>query len=116
MRFADAVNEPSQSSVSHRRQDVQGLRAVAVLAVVAFHSELPIPGGFTGVDVFFVISGFVIAAMLEREWVASSRISFRTFYWRRFKRLAPSLGLVVVVTVGSLLSSCPCLGSNKQLP
>src|SRR4051794_32832902 len=54
---------PSQSG---RRVDVQGLRAVAVLAVVAFHAGLPVPGGFAGVDVFFVISGFVITDAAAR--------------------------------------------------
>ena len=51
----------------NRRPDIQGLRAIAVLVVVAFHAGLPVPGGFVGVDVFFVISGFVISAMLIRE-------------------------------------------------
>ena len=50
-----------------RRLDIQGLRAVAVLVVVLFHAGLPLPGGFVGVDVFFVISGFVITGMLARE-------------------------------------------------
>ena len=50
-----------------RRADIQGLRAVAVLLVVAFHAGLPVPGGFSGVDVFFAISGFVITGTLLRE-------------------------------------------------
>ena len=78
--------------------DIQGLRAVAVLAVLAYHAGLPVPGGFFGVDVFFVISGFVIASMLQREWDATGRIRFRAFYIRRFKRLTPALSLVVVST------------------
>jgi peptidoglycan/LPS O-acetylase OafA/YrhL len=82
-----------------RRRDIQGLRAVAVLVVVAFHAGLPLPGGFVGVDVFFVISGFVITAMLAREWHATGRIRFGRFYLRRFKRLSPALALVVVATV-----------------
>jgi len=81
------------------RRDIQGLRAIAVLTVVAFHCGLPLPGGFVGVDVFFVISGFVITAMLQREWAAFGRIDLATFYLRRFKRLAPALGLVVAVTI-----------------
>jgi peptidoglycan/LPS O-acetylase OafA/YrhL len=72
---------------------------VAVLLVVAFHARLPVPGGFVGVDVFFVISGFVITAMLQREWLAHGRIRFREFYVRRFKRLTPALALMVTVTV-----------------
>ncbi|MFM8353204.1 MAG: acyltransferase family protein, partial [Actinomycetales bacterium] len=52
---------------NQRRPDVQGLRAIAVLAVVAFHAGLPVPGGFTGVDIFFVISGFVITASLSAQ-------------------------------------------------
>lgn len=81
-----------------RRLDIQGLRAIAVLTVVAFHAGLPVPGGFVGVDVFFVISGFVITAMLRREWDQTGRIRFRRFYWRRFKRLTPGLALMVAVT------------------
>lgn len=84
---------------SARRRDIQGLRAIAVLMVVAFHARLPLPGGFVGVDVFFVISGFVIAGMLSREWDAHGRINFGKFYIRRFQRLAPALALVVAATV-----------------
>jgi peptidoglycan/LPS O-acetylase OafA/YrhL len=69
-----------------------------VLAVVAFHAGLPVSGGFVGVDVFFVISGFVITSMLRREWEATGRIRFRAFYIRRFKRLTPALAVVVVST------------------
>ena len=87
------------SAVDSRRLDIQGLRAVAVLVVVCFHAGLPVPGGFVGVDVFFVISGFVITGMLSREWVRSGRIRFRAFYARRFKRLTPALALMVSVTV-----------------
>ena len=83
----------------HRRADIQGLRALAVLVVVAFHAGLPVRGGFVGVDCFFVISGFVITAMLRREWDATGRISFTSFYLRRFKRLAPALSVVVGFTV-----------------
>jgi peptidoglycan/LPS O-acetylase OafA/YrhL len=83
----------------HRRADIQGLRALAVLAVVAFHAGLALPGGFTGVDCFFVISGFVITNMLRREWQANGRISFGAFYIRRFKRLAPALSVVVAFTL-----------------
>ena len=88
----------STPRAAHRR-DIQGLRAIAVLMVVLFHARLPMPGGFTGVDVFFVISGFVITGMLHREWLATRHIRMRTFYLRRFMRLAPALGLLVGVVV-----------------
>ncbi len=83
----------------HRRPDIQGVRAIAVLIVIAFHAGLPVPGGFTGVDVFFVVSGFVITAMLHREWLTTGRLQFGRFYLRRFKRLAPALALMVSVTM-----------------
>jgi peptidoglycan/LPS O-acetylase OafA/YrhL len=67
--------------------------------VVAFHAGLPVPGGFVGVDVFFVISGFVITAMLHREWHQTGHIRFGRFYLRRFKRLTPALALTVAVTM-----------------
>lgn len=90
-----------------RRRDVQGLRAVAVLAVIAYHAGLPFPGGFAGVDVFFVISGYVITAMLVREIATHGRVRYLRFYIRRFKRLTPALALVLVVT---LLGSALLLG------
>ena len=89
------------------RFDIQGLRTVAVLMVVLYHAGLPVPGGFVGVDMFFVISGFVITAMLMREWQRHGRIRFARFYARRFKRLIPALALVVIVvsiSAGALLS------------
>lgn len=100
----DTLAHKSQADLSpeiqsHRRRDIQGLRAIAVLIVVAFHAGLPLPGGFVGVDVFFVISGFVITAMLRREWVTTGRIRLGTFYLRRFKRLAPAVALVTLVTM-----------------
>ena len=81
------------------RPAIQGLRAVAVLMVVAYHAGLPAPGGFTGVDVFFVISGFVIAEMLRREWSATGTIARGQFFRRRVRRLLPALALVTVVTL-----------------
>ena len=93
------TNGRDSASQSARRLDIQGLRAVAVLLVVAFHAGLPAPGGFVGVDVFFVISGFVITSMLQREWDAAGRLDLRRFYVRRFKRLAPALTLVLTFAV-----------------
>ena len=99
---------PAAGPVPSWRRDIQGLRAVAVLMVVLFHARLPVPGGFTGVDVFFVISGYVITAMLRREYTAKGTLSFRTFYLRRFLRLWPALALVVtVVAVLSLVLLSP---------
>jgi len=90
---------PSRVTATNRRLDIQGLRAIAVIMVVAFHARLPVPGGFVGVDVFFVISGFVITAMLHRERINTGRIRFGQFYLKRFKRLTPALALVVTVTM-----------------
>src|SRR4051812_23904221 len=90
-----------------RRTDIQGLRGLAVLLVVAFHSGLGPPGGFIGVDVFFVVSGYVIAGLLRRERIATGRLRLGLFYLRRARRLLPALALVSVVTVaaGALLLS-----------
>ena len=92
-------------SIMNKRKDIQALRGVAVLLVLAFHADLPLPGGFIGVDVFFVISGYVIYKMLKREFELTGRISFKNFYLRRYLRLAPNLGLMISVTliVSSLL-------------
>ncbi|MEO7587950.1 MAG: acyltransferase family protein [Arachnia sp.] len=97
----------------HHRSDIQGLRAIAVLMVVSFHAGLPTPGGFVGVDVFFVISGFVITAMLMREWSREGRIRLGRFYFRRFTRLAPALALTVgVVMLASFLLASPFGGQR----
>jgi peptidoglycan/LPS O-acetylase OafA/YrhL len=98
---------------SPRRADIQGLRAVAVLAVVLFHAGLPLPGGFLGVDVFFVISGYVIMRMLLREHAATGRIALGRFFGRRFRRLAPALVTVLLVTlVASDLIQSPLIGET----
>ncbi len=83
------------------RPDVDGLRAIAVLSVVGFHAfPAAIPGGFTGVDVFFVISGFLITGLI-RSGLAQGRFSFIEFYGRRIRRLFPAL-LLILVTGGVL--------------
>jgi peptidoglycan/LPS O-acetylase OafA/YrhL len=81
------------------RPDIEGLRAVAVLLVVLGHSNLGVPGGFVGVDVFFVISGFLITQQLLRERATRGRISFRRFYARRARRILPAAAVVIVATV-----------------
>ncbi len=73
------------------RKDIDGLRAVAVLAVVFFHGQIPgFSGGFVGVDVFFVISGFLITGLIAQDSKAG-RFSFVTFYFRRVRRILPAL-------------------------
>ncbi len=82
------------------RPDVEGLRAVAVLLVVLFHADIPgITGGFVGVDVFFVISGFVITGLLLRERAGTGRTSILHFYARRMRRILPAATLVILATV-----------------
>jgi peptidoglycan/LPS O-acetylase OafA/YrhL len=85
-----------------KRDDIQFLRALAVVGVVAFHAGLPIPGGFLGVDVFFVVSGFVITQVLIRQSGSSVFQRLGEFYLRRLNRLAPAF-LVVLVTVSILM-------------
>lgn len=77
---------------------LDGLRGVAVAAVVIYHLfPRVLPGGFLGVDVFFVLSGFLIASLVVREREATGRLDLRTFYLRRLRRLTPAV--VVLITV-----------------
>jgi peptidoglycan/LPS O-acetylase OafA/YrhL len=86
-------------ATNHYRPDIDGLRAIAVVLVVLYHYKLaPIPGGFVGVDVFFVISGYLITGILRREITAGS-FSLWRFYERRFRRIAPSLLVVLGATL-----------------
>ena len=85
---------------SEFRGDLQGLRAIAVILVLLFHAGLPgLNGGFVGVDIFFVLSGFLITSNLLREAVATSTISIRDFYAKRIRRLLPASLLVLLVTL-----------------
>ena len=82
------------------RPDVEGLRAVAVALVVLFHSGISaLSGGYIGVDVFFVISGFVITGVLLRERGSSGRTSILAFYGRRCRRIIPAATVVIIATV-----------------
>lgn len=87
------------SSASRMRPDIEGMRAIAVGTVLAYHAGVPkLTGGFAGVDVFFVISGFLITSLLVREADRSGRISILEFYARRARRLLPAASLVLIVT------------------
>ena len=82
------------------RADIDGLRAVAVTPVVLFHAGMPgFSGGFIGVDIFFVISGWLITQILVREVEQTDTISIVNFYARRIRRIFPSLVVVVFVTL-----------------
>ena len=82
------------------RSDIEGLRGVAVLLVVAYHAGVPaISGGFIGVDVFFVISGYVISALIAGEIEQSGKLDLSGFYARRARRLIPAAVVVLFVTV-----------------
>ena len=85
---------------SSYRADIEGLRAVAVLLVLVYHAEFGwASGGFIGVDVFFVLSGFLITSLLLREFVATGTVSLANFWARRARRLLPASGLVLVATL-----------------
>src|SRR5215213_450934 len=79
---------------------LDGLRAFAVIAVLLYHAELHwIRGGFLGVEVFFVISGYLITSLLLTEWREQGRINLLGFWMRRARRLLPALYLLLVVTL-----------------
>lgn len=97
---------------SHFRADIQGLRALAVLAVLLFHAGVPLKGGYLGVDAFFVISGFVIGSSLLNEFRATGKLNLYRFYSRRIFRLAPNLGITVFVTLLFSVFLLPPLGAQ----
>lgn len=82
------------------RRDIDGLRAIAVLLVVAFHVGVPrFESGFIGVDVFFVVSGFLITGILSKEADDRGTVRLSRFYTRRLRRLLPASSLTVLVTM-----------------
>jgi len=94
------TDEPPPSPLPVRLSGLDGLRAIAVTAVVLFHADVYwARGGYLGVDLFFVISGFLITGLLAREWDSTARVDLRDFYWRRAKRLLPASWLMMAVVV-----------------
>ena len=101
------------ASATKYRQDIQVLRGLAVLAVVVFHAnETLFPLGYLGVDIFFVISGFVVTPLIlrifsEYEGGESRSSNIRLFYRRRFYRLAPALAVTLIFSVVSIFLFAP---------
>src|SRR5262245_30638984 len=99
-----AVTLPSAPSApsapgkpAFRAPGLDGVRALAVLAVLAFHEGLPwIGGGFLGVDVFFVLSGYLITDLLAARFDRTGRVGLNTFWQRRARRLLPALAVMLV--------------------
>jgi peptidoglycan/LPS O-acetylase OafA/YrhL len=121
LRQADSVSptEELQSQRSARKEfraDIEGLRAIAVLAVVLFHAETPgVGGGFIGVDVFFVISGFLITGLLWREVSTAGTVRLRRFYGARARRLLPASAAVGVVTLIASAVLLPALQARSVI-
>lgn len=97
--FSHVMADGPDVRVIRYRADIDGLRAVAVLSVLLFHIDFSwVPGGFTGVDIFFVISGFLITRIIGRE-IERGTFSFRAFYVRRIRRILPVFYTVLVCTM-----------------
>lgn len=96
------------------RGDIEGLRAIAILLVIGAHAGVPwLAGGFVGVDIFFVLSGFLITGLLVQEITDAGTLRFADFYIRRFRRLSPAL---VVMLLGSSLLASLLLAPVEQMP
>ena len=86
------------------RPEIDGLRAVAVLAVIFYHAQItildhqPFQGGFIGVDIFFVISGYLITSIILKELITTGTFSFKYFYERRIRRILPALLLIMLLS------------------
>ncbi len=91
--------------VKNYRPEIDGLRSIAVLSVVLYHAQInifnaqPFKGGFIGVDIFFVISGYLITSIILRELIEKGSFSFKSFYQRRVRRILPALFLVMLVSI-----------------
>ena len=87
------------------RPEIDGLRAIAVGAVIIYHAQIAIydqqifKGGFIGVDIFFVISGYLITSIILKELVIKGSFSFKHFYERRLRRILPALLFVMLISL-----------------
>jgi peptidoglycan/LPS O-acetylase OafA/YrhL len=99
LQYWDTVNNINMSKLTYYRPDIDGLRAFAVMSVILFHLGIPrFTGGFVGVDIFFVISGYLITLIILRE-IREGRFSLLHFWERRVRRIIPTLTTVVFTTV-----------------
>lgn len=95
-----AAPKPLNSPEKHFRADIEGMRGIAVLLVVLFHFGFtPARGGFIGVDVFFVLSGYLITGLIFKEIERTGQLNFAGFYARRVRRLLPAAALVLICTL-----------------
>lgn len=106
--------ETQANSITYR-PEIDGLRAIAVLSVVLYHAGIGPANGFVGVDIFFVISGYLITALLHKEWTNTGQIAIFDFYARRFRRLFAALVLVVISTVVISILVLSPYGEIKQV-
>ena len=105
----DIVTVPSRDPAAGYRPALDGIRAVAVMAVIAYHLGYRwAPGGFIGVDVFFVLSGYLITSLLLAEHARTGGIALAAFWFRRARRLLPALfAMLIVVAIWVGLSASP---------
>ena len=90
------IKKNNQHNISYQGA-IDGLRAIAILLVLGFHAfPSVIPGGYIGVDVFFVISGYLITSIILND-LSSNQFSLKEFYFRRIRRILPSLLLVFIL-------------------
>jgi peptidoglycan/LPS O-acetylase OafA/YrhL len=97
LKTVEDTGEVHVASATRYRADIDGLRAVAILGVLAYHFGLGVPGGYGGVDVFFVISGFLITGIIKHELEAGT-FSLANFYIPRIRRILPALTACLLVT------------------
>ena len=87
------------------RKELDGLRAIAIIGVIIYHIEVFVngitlfPGGFLGVDIFFVISGYLITSLIIKEVISNNSFSFKNFYFRRAKRILPALLIMITISI-----------------
>jgi len=100
---------PAPAQSRRFRPDIEGIRALAVVSVVLYHAGLGVRGGFVGVDVFFVISGFLITRQLVDSVGKRGLSALPTFYTRRIRRLLPAGAVVVITTILAARLIAPAL-------
>lgn len=112
----DLASAQAFKNATAYRPEIDGLRAVAVTVVVLFHAGLPgFSGGFAGVDMFFVISGYLITGLLVRELLEAGRIDILDFYARRVRRILPAFTVVMLATLAAAPFMLTPAGEQQDL-